>query len=54
MEYCAGVYEIAFRDILRKLDAYGKNLKDSLAARMKVIEEIREMKIAEMLATRVK
>lgn len=52
VEYCTGVYEIAFNDILKKLDGFRLMLQEALEIGIKNIEEFRQLKIEEMKAYR--
>jgi hypothetical protein len=52
VEYCTGVYEIAFKDILKKLEEFRVMLQEIIETRLKSIEEFRQLKVEEMKAYR--
>ncbi len=45
VEYCAGVYRIAFEDVVKKLEEYRAILAGLLVEKSKKISEFQEMKI---------
>lgn len=48
VEYCAGVYEIAFEGLFKKLDQFRVSLAKMLSSRLREIEEFRERKLEEI------
>lgn len=52
VEYCAGIYEIAFNEIFKKIEAIKAALQSNLQQKIKAIEEMRIEKIQQMVAKR--